>query len=112
MSLGPREAKILIAYNIVKRFYGEKEAIKAKNEWDKVFSKGELPEQIEEVLGDGMKLIDFITEHALASSSSEAKRLLDQGAVSINEEVIKEWGYMLKKGDIVRVGPRKFLKVS
>ena len=78
----------------------------------KVFSKKELPEDIEEAPGDGMKLIDFMTEHALAGSSSEAKRLLDQGAVSINDEVSKEWGRILKKGDVVRVGPRKFLKVS
>ena len=112
IALGPREAKMLIAHDIVKRFYGEKEAKKALDEWERVFSRGELPEQIEEAPGDGMKLVEFITEHALAASSSEAKRLLDQGAVSVNEEIIKEWGHVLKKGDIVRVGPRKFLKVS
>jgi len=112
MELGPREAKMLIARDIVKRFYGEEEAQKAKDEWEKVFSKGELPEDIKEVPGEGRRLVDFITEHALATSSSEAKRLLDQGAVSIDDEVVKEWGRVLKKGDIVRVGPRKFLKVS
>ena len=112
MAMSPRESKIFIAQDIVKRFYGEKEAEKAKNEWENVFSKGELPEDIKEVSGGGMRLVDFITEHALASSSSDAKRLLDQGAVSINDEVIKEWSRILKKGDIVRVGPRKFLKVN
>ena len=112
IALGPREAKMLIAHDIVKRFYGEKEAKKALDEWERVFSRGELPEQIEEAPGDGMKLVEFVTEHALAASSSEAKRLLDQGAVSVNEEIVKEWGHVLKKGDIVRVGPRKFLKVS
>ena len=112
IALGPREAKMLIAHDIVKRFYGEKEAKKALDEWERVFSKGGLPEQIEEAPGDGMKLVEFVTEHALAASSSEAKRLLDQGAVSVNEEIVKEWGHVLKKGDIVRVGPRKFLKVS
>ncbi|HEY4474725.1 tyrosine--tRNA ligase [Candidatus Nomurabacteria bacterium RIFCSPLOWO2_01_FULL_40_18] len=111
MALGPREAKMLIAQDIVKRFYGEKEAQKAKEEWENVFSKKELPEVIEEAPGEGMKLVDFITEHALTTSSSEAKRLLDQGAVSVNEEVVKEWSHVLKKGDVVKVGPRKFLKV-
>lgn len=112
MAMGPREAKMLIAHDIVKRFYGEKEAKKAEEEWEKVFSNKEMPSEIEEAPGEGMKLVDFITEHALAVSSSEAKRLLDQGAVSINEEVVKEWGHVLKKGDIVRVGSRKFLKVN
>ncbi|MBI2062239.1 MAG: tyrosine--tRNA ligase [Candidatus Yanofskybacteria bacterium] len=112
MSLGPREAKMLIAQDIVKKFYGEKEAQKAKDEWEKVFSKKELPEDIKEAPGDNMKLVDFMTEYVPVASSSEAKRLLDQGAVSVNEGVVKEWGHVLKKGDIVRIGPRKFLKVS
>lgn len=111
ISAEPKSVKEEVAFTIVKMYHGEREAQKAKDEWEKVFSKRELPEWIEKVPGDGMELVDFITKHALASSSSEAKRLLDQGAVSINEEVIKKWGCILKKGDVVRVGPRKFLKV-
>lgn len=107
----PKEWKERLASELVKMYHGEKEAVKAQNEWGRVFSKGELPEDITEVPGEGMKLVDFIIKHALATSSSEAKRLLDQGAVSVNDCVIKEWGCLLKKGDIVRVGPRKFLKV-
>lgn len=107
-----RNIKIRLAREIVVLYHGEKAAQKAKDEWEKVFSKGELPTEVEEVPGDGMKLLDFMNEHALATSSSEAKRLLDQGAVSINEEVVKDWGQVLKRGDVVRVGPRKFLKVG
>ncbi|MEK7121516.1 MAG: tyrosine--tRNA ligase [Patescibacteria group bacterium] len=107
----PRDAKLRLAGEIVKIYHGEKAAKKASDEWEKVFSKGELPDKIDEVPGDGMRLVDFIIEHALAVSSTEAKRLLDQGAVSVNDSVTKEWGQVLKKGDIVRVGPRKFLKV-
>lgn len=107
----PMEAKKKLAFELVKIHHGEKDAEEAKNEWEKVFSNKEMPSEIQEAPGEGMKLIDFITEHALAVSSSEAKRLLEQGAVSVNEEVIKEWGRVLKGGDVVRVGPRKFLKV-
>lgn len=108
----PRNIKIRLAGEIVKMYHGEKAAKKAEEEWEKVFSNKEMPSEIEEAPGEGMKLVDFMTEHALAGSSSEAKRLLDQGAVSINEEVVKEWGYVLGKGDIVRIGSRKFLKVA
>lgn len=108
----PKEWKQTLAQEIVTLYHGEKEAQKARNEWEKVFSNKEVPSEIEEVPGSGMKLVDFITEHALATSSSEAKRLLDQGAVSVNDEIFKEWGHVLKTGDIVRVGPRKFLKVA
>ena len=107
----PKEWKQTLAFELVKMYHGEKAAQKAKDEWENVFSKKELPEVIEEAPGEGMKLVDFITEHALATSSSEAKRLLDQGAVSVNERVVKEWGHILKKSDVVKVGPRKFLKV-
>ena len=110
--ISPKEWKERLAFEIVRMYHGGKEAEKTRDEWERVFSKGELPENIENAPGEGMKLVDFVTEHALATSSSEAKRLLDQGAVSVNDEIIKEWGYLLKKGDVVRVGPRKFLKVA
>lgn len=106
----PRDIKKRLAEEIVVLYHGDKAAREASKEWEKVFSNKEMPSEIEEARGDGMKLIDFITEYALATSSSEAKRLLEQGAVRINEEGVKEWGRILKKGDIVRVGPRKFLK--
>ena len=107
----PLKFKKELAFELVKMYHGEKESKKAMEEWEKVFSKKEMPSEIQEAPGEGMKLVDFMTEHALATSSSEAKRLLDQGAVSVNEEVVKEWGCLLKSGDIVRVGSRKFLKV-
>lgn len=108
----PYEFKKDLAYELVKMYHGEKEAQKARDEWDKVFSKGELPSEITEVPGKGMKLIDFITEHALASSSSEAKRLLDQGAVRVNDEVVKEWGHILNEENVVQIGPKKFVRVK
>lgn len=110
--VSPRDIKKQLAVEIVSLYHGTKNAQDASLEWEKVFSKKEMPSEIEEVQGEGMKLVDFMTKHALVASSSEAKRLLDQGAVSVNEEVTKEWGRILKKGDIVRVGSRKFLKVA
>jgi tyrosyl-tRNA synthetase len=47
----------------------------------------------------------------LAGSISEAKRLIEQKAVTVNGEVVKSWDYEVKSGDIIRVGPRKFLKI-
>lgn len=108
----PRDIKKRLAEEIVTLYHGVGAARKASQEWEKVFSDKQLPSEIEEVAGNGMKLVDFITEHALSASSSEAKRLLEQGAVKIDDEVVKEWGRVLKGGDIVRVGPRKFLKVA
>ncbi|PIR41951.1 MAG: tyrosine--tRNA ligase [Candidatus Yanofskybacteria bacterium CG10_big_fil_rev_8_21_14_0_10_37_15] len=109
LALGPREAKMLIANDIVKRFYGEKEAQESKNEWERIFSKGELPTEMKEV--EGGKIIDVI-EIISKVSSTQAKRLVDQGAVSVNGEIIKEWSRKVKKGDVIQIGPKTFIKIK
>ena len=91
-------------------YHGEKEAEKAKDEWDKVFSRGELPSEME-VYSGNMPLVLFI-KGWLNVSHSEAKRLIDQEAVSINDEVVKEWDREVKSGDIVKSGPKNFVKAK
>lgn len=105
----PKEWKQRLAFELVRMYHGEKEATKARDEWDKVFSKGELPSNIEEV--DGGKLIDVI-EVSSSVSSTQAKRLVDQGAVSVNGEIIKEWNREVGSGDIIQIGPKTFVKVK
>jgi len=111
MELGPRDAKRVVAYDIVKRFYGEKEALKAKDEWDRVFSKGELPSELEEVESKG-DIISTIVAAGIILSKSEVKRLIDQGAIRINNEVVTEWVQPANKGDVVQIGPKKFVKIK
>ena len=111
MEMGPRDAKIFIAHDIVKRFYGEKEAQKAKDEWERVFSKGELPSEMEEVKGKGV-LMQTTVAAGIIPSNSEFKRLVEQGAIRINGEVVKDWQAGDKSGDIVQIGPKKFVRIS
>ncbi len=108
MSLGPRDSKLLIAQDIIKRFYGEKESQKARDEWERVFSKGELPSEMEEV--EGGRLVDVV-EAGAGVSSTQSKKLIDQGAVMVNSEVVKEWNRQVNKGDVLNIGPKKFVKV-
>ena len=109
MEIGPRDAKMFIARDIVKRFYGEDEAQKARDEWDRVFSKGELPSEMEDVkTAKLVEIVGLVTQ----GSSSSAKILIDQGAVKINGEVVKEWNFVPKEGDVVQIGPKKFVRVK
>lgn len=108
MGLGPRNAKMLIAEDIVKRFYSSEEAKEAKEEWERVFSKGELPSEMEEV--EGGRLVDVI-EVGGGVSSTQSKRLIDQGAIKINGETVKEWDRQVNKGDVLQIGPKKFVKI-
>ena len=109
--LGPRDAKIWIAHDIVKRFYGENEAQKAQENFRKVFSKKELPEEIKEVENKG-NVTQTTVVAGIIQSNSEAKRLIKQKAVKVNDIVVEDWEYKLKSGDVVKVGPRKFLKIK
>ena len=109
--LGPRDAKIWIAHDIVKRFYGENEAQKAQENFKKVFSKKELPEEIKEV-ENKENIIQTTVVAGIIQSNSEAKRLIKQKAVKVNDIVVEDWEYKLKSGDVVKVGPRKFLKIK
>lgn len=107
----PKDAKIRLAFEIVKMYHGEKEAAKARDEWERVFSKGELPSEIKEVEGKGI-LMQTTVMTGIIPSNSEFKRLVDQGAIKINNEIVKDWQVKDKPGDIVQVGPRRFVKIK
>jgi len=105
----PKEWKEYLAFEIIRMYYNEREAQKAKEEWDKVFSKGELPSEMEEVETD--KLVDLVSK-VTKGSNSASKTLIDQGAVKVNNEIKKEWGFVPASGDVVQIGPRKFVKIK
>ena len=105
----PKEWKERLSFELVKMYHGEKEAEKAKDEWERVFSKRELPSNMEEVQGG--RLVDVV-EVSSSVSSTQAKRLVDQGAVSINGDIVKEWNREVGKGDIVQIGPKTFVKIK
>lgn len=107
----PFDYKKELAIELVSMYHGEKEAKKAKEEWEKVFSKKELPTEIPEYPGAGELVTQWAVGAQLAPSQSEIKRLIEQHAVKINGEVITDWK-VLKSGDIVQIGPRKFAKVK
>ncbi|MBI2068688.1 MAG: tyrosine--tRNA ligase [Candidatus Yanofskybacteria bacterium] len=105
----PYEFKKELAFELVKMYHGDKEATKAREEWDRVFSKGELPSEMEEIkTAKLVELVGLVTQ----GSSSSAKILIDQGAVKVNGEVKKEWGFVPKEGDVVQIGPKKFVRVG
>ena len=112
----PKDAKQRLAYEITKIFHGEKKAKQAEEEFVRVFSKKEMPQDIKEYKlkkGEYM-LFDLLFKLKLASSKSEAKRLIKQGGVKINDESITNEMSKItpKDGDVIRVGKRKFAKIK
>ena len=79
-----------------------------------MFSKGKTPEAIEEYrIEKEEKVIDIINKNSLAPSKSEAKRLIQQGAVQLNESKIKDIKCTVIPGEggVLKVGKRRFLKL-
>lgn len=110
--LNPKDAKAILAKELVRIYHGENAANEAEEEFDKVHRKKELPNEIEEFKGSGKELVKLMVESSLVKSASEAKRLIDQGGVKINGEIIKEYSYKIGKKSILQVGKRRFLKIN
>jgi tyrosyl-tRNA synthetase len=93
------------------------EGLRAREEFERVFSKKDVPDDIPvvEVIWDGekMKLAKIIAHAGAAKSNSEARRLIQQGAVEVNEKPVKDIDAELASSGeyILRVGKKRFVKV-
>ena len=116
MALGPRDAKARVAFEIVKKFYGEMRAQKAAKVFTSRFSKKGAPEEAYEkkVLKMGNRvLIDLVVELAGIKSKSEARRLIIGGAVELDRKTVTDPNLVIKLGEgkIIRIGKKKFFKI-
>jgi len=112
----PRNAKMRLAHEIVKIYHGEKEADAARENFEKVFSKKEVPDKIKvaEVKENEM-IVDIMIVNSLAGSKSEARRKIEQGGVKLDGRSIEDWTEKATKewdGKIIKVGKREFLKIA
>ena len=112
----PRDAKMRLALEIVKIFYGEDTAQKAERHFIKTVQKKETPDDIDEIkikAGEYAPL-ELLTLLELASSKNDAKRLIEQGAVKINNKILTDWRekIVVKSSDIIKAGKRKFVKIA
>lgn len=118
--LNPMEIKMNLAYQVVATYHGEKLARRAREEFERVFRKGEIPAELEEViiskdqLKDGkLWIIKLLVLSGFVNGTREAKRLVSQGAIKVNKQQISnpDWDVVVEDGMIVQIGKRKFFKV-
>ncbi len=113
--LHPMEFKKRLAFEITKWLHDEESAKKAEEYFVSTFSKKETPKEIKEVEAkNGVKLSQFLKEIGATPSSSEAKRLIKQGGVKIDNTPVKDPFFVtnFKGGEIIRVGKLKFYKIK
>jgi len=115
--MNPRDAKILLAEEIIERFHSKQDAENAKNTFLDRFQKGAKPKDIESFsisLDDDIAIGNLLKESGLVQSTSEAMRLVKQGAVKINDKKIDDPKLSIEKNQelLVQVGKRRFLKIK
>lgn len=116
-SLHPMEAKKQLGAEVVKIYHGEQAAVEARDWFENVFSKRNLDVELPEVEVEYNEIgvIDLLVkETQLVKTTSEARRLIEQGGFKINDEAIKDVKATVnvESGMIVRVGKKKIVKVK
>ena len=111
-SLHPRDAKMILAKEITRVFYGDEAALKAQEQFVTMFQQGNLPDEMPEYnLKDDDNLIDILVSQGMVQSRGDARRLVDQNGVKFNGETVEDINFELKAG-VLQVGKRKFLRLK
>lgn len=109
----PMEFKKRLAFEVVKIIYGDQCAYQAQSQFEKVFQKGDVPTGKELIKVRSTLLADVLMEVGLVKSKSEAKRLIDQGAVDVNDKTTKDSHFQIEQNSeaIIKVGKTKFVRI-
>ncbi|KAB2836236.1 MAG: tyrosine--tRNA ligase [Candidatus Brocadia sp.] len=117
----PRAAKVAMAKAMVRRYHNAQDAEAAAAEFDRVFKEHALPDKIPDVEISGSELADgkiwiakLIVLCSFATTNSEARRLIQQGGVSINNDPINDptLNIEIKPGMVLKVGKRRFARIA
>jgi tyrosyl-tRNA synthetase len=113
-NMHPKEAKSALAREIVERYHGKEEALKAEKEFDKIFVKKSIPDDIVEyrIKDKEIKLSDLLVRSGMVSSRNEARRIIEQGGVKIDsQKVIGNFAIKFENPFVLQVGKRKFSRI-
>ena len=114
----PRDIKFLLAEEIIARFHSEEAATKSRENFIARFQKGAMPDDIQELqltAADGdLPIANLLKEAGLVNSTSDAYRMIKQGAVKIDGKKVESKDLKIKVGSesIYQVGKRRFAKVT
>ncbi len=115
-ALNPRDAKARLAREIVAMYHGSPKAAAAEKEFEHIFKNKEKPSDMPvfQAKKTSYLICDLLVEAGLSSSKTEGRRLVEQGGVKIDDEVIADWKQevALRSNMIVQVGKRKFVKIA
>lgn len=112
----PRDIKVRFAQEIVTRFHSQRDAEEALADFETRFKHGALPDEIPETTiqapENEIPLVQVLKQSGLTASTSEALRMIEQGAVKLDGEKVEDKSTKIKRGEsvVIQVGKRKFAK--
>jgi tyrosyl-tRNA synthetase len=123
--INPRDLKAKLAWLIVADFWGKEEADRAAEEFDRVFRRRELPQEMTEIALTflpeekrelSLNIVDLLVNYNLVPSRSEAKRLIRQGGVDLDGQRVDDINFMidfsLVKEHVLRLGKKRFFRLK
>lgn len=112
-SMHPKEAKEYLAFLLVSQYYGYAQADTAKAKFKKTFTHKEIPVDIPEfkIGAKGRKVIDALVESAVVKSKNEARRLIQQGAITFLDAKITDEHFVILQSGTLKAGSRRFVKI-
>jgi len=114
--INARDLKARLAKEIVTMYHSKKKASEAQKEFNRIFREQKTPRQMPKIKVSGVRcqMSDLLVKTRLAPSKSEAKRLITQGGVRIDNEVINDPNKKIKpeNGMVVQVGKRRFVRIK
>ena len=113
--VNPRDVKRSLGREIVKLYYGKEESLNAEKHFDKVIINKDIPDKIDNIIiNENIQLLDLLVNNGLTKSKSEARRMIEQGAVRIDGDKVKDVNMIIVVGQsfILKVGKRKFLSIK
>ena len=111
--MNPRDIKIDLGIEIVTKFYNKDTAIKAKEDFLNIFQQNKTPENIEMINISQMPLPNLLKQIGFVPSTSEARRLIDQKALKINDQVIESIDFEITEGlHNLKLGKKKFAQIN
>jgi tyrosyl-tRNA synthetase len=112
-AIHPKKAKEILALEIVERFHSKEAALEAKEHFELVHKRKEVPDEVPEFEKSSMWLPKLLVEIGLEKSTSQARRDIKAGAVKINGNKILDEQMHVTNGEyMIQVGKRKFAKVK
>lgn len=107
----PRDIKMKLALEIVRMYHSKKESEAAQDYFIRTFSKKEIPSNLPKFNLSKYDVVSILVETELVSSRSKSRRIIEQGGIKINGNLIKDINYIVSPGSVLQKGKIKFIEI-